>query len=164
MQSCFSEIAARVRPGMRIGVDGLMGAGKTRFADALAPLLGATRLSIDDFHNPPEQRVDYYRDAFDAAAFRAAVESTPGTIVADGIFLHKPELRDAFDLTIWLEVERPVALARAIARDGMADRYAARYTPAEDRYLEEIGPAGLADLVVENTDPAHPRLLVDSSS
>jgi uridine kinase len=89
-------------------------------------------------------------------------------LLVDGIWLHKPELRDAFDLTIWLEVDRSVALERAIARDRAwtddpEGRYATRYSPGETRYLTEVAPAALADLVVENTDPAHPRLLLDSS-
>ncbi len=153
---------------MRIGVDGLMGSGKTMFADALARRIPATRLSIDDFHRPPAERIDYYTDAFDLHAFRAAVEATPGAVIADGIFLHKPELRGVFDLTIWLMVDRDVARGRAIERDrgrlaDAVERYATRYAPAETRYLAEIDPARLADLVVENTDPAHPRLLLDSN-
>jgi uridine kinase len=154
---------------MRIGVDGLMGSGKTMFADALARRMAATRLSIDDFHRPAGQRVDYYTDAFDLPAFRAAVEAAAGTVVADGIFLHKPELRGAFDLTIWLAVDRDVARARAIERDSpwmedAAERYATRYAPAETRYLDEIDPERLADIVVDTTDPAHPRLVLDSLS
>ena len=130
---------------MRIGVDGLMGSGKTMFADALARRIPATRLSIDDFHRPAAERMDYYTDAFDLRAFRAAVEGTPGVVIADGIFLHKPELRGVFDLTIWLTVDPDVARGRAIERDRgwMADaveRYATRYAPAGTRYLAESTP------------------------
>jgi uridine kinase len=100
MQSSFSELVDRIEPGMRVGIDGVMGAGKTMFADALAALVGATRLSIDGFHRPAELRVDYYTDAFDLPAFRAAVEATEGTVIADGIFIHKPALRDLWDLSV----------------------------------------------------------------
>jgi uridine kinase len=138
---------------MRVGVDGLMGAGKTVFADALAVLVPATRLSIDEFHRPAELRVDYYTDAFDLAAFRAAVEATDGTVIADGIFIHKPELRAVWDLSVWLEVDRAKARRRALERDASwlpeaAERYERRYGPAEDRYLAEVDPASIADIVV----------------
>jgi len=131
-----------------------MGAGKTAFADALAELVPATRLSIDAFHRPPESRVDYYEDAFDLAAFRAAVEAVEGTVIADGIFLHKPEIRSVWDLSVWLDVDRATARRRALARDAawMEDavaRYERRYGPAEDRYLDELDPASLADIVVD---------------
>jgi uridine kinase len=147
------DVAARIEPGMRVGIDGVMGAGKTVFADTLAALVPATRLSIDAFHRPAELRVDYYTDAFDLAAFRAAVAAADGTVIADGIFIHKPEIRDVWDLSVWLEVDRATARARALTRDAswMEDavsRYDRRYGPAEDRYLEEIDPASLAAIVV----------------
>ena len=138
---------------MRVGVDGLMGAGKTVFADALAALVPATRLSVDEFHRPAELRVDYYNDAFDLAAVRAAVEAVDGTVIADGIFIHKPEIRGVWDLSVWLEVDRATARRRALVRDApwMEDatgRYDRRYGPAEDRYLDEVDPASLASIVV----------------
>jgi uridine kinase len=149
----IQDVAARIEPGMRVGIDGVMGAGKTVFADTLAALVPATRLSIDAFHRPAELRVDYYTDAFDLAAFRAAVAAADGTVIADGIFIHKPEIRDVWDLSVWLEVDRATARARALTRDAswMEDavsRYDRRYGPAEDRYLEEIDPASLAAIVV----------------
>jgi uridine kinase len=148
------DVAARIEPGMRVGIDGVMGAGKTVVADALAALVPATRLSIDAFHRPAELRIDYYADAFDLAAFRAAVEAVGGTVIADGIFIHKPEIRDVWDLSIWLDVDRVTARARALSRDSpwLADaaaRYERRYGPAEDRYLAEVDPASLADIVVD---------------
>ena len=150
------DVAARIEPGMRVGIDGVMGAGKTVFADTLAALVPATRLSIDQFHRPAELRVDYYTDAFDVAAFRAAVAAVEGTVIADGIFIHTPEIRDVWDLSVWLDVDRATARARALTRDAswMEDavsRYDRRYGPAEDRYLEEIDPASLADIVVNTT-------------
>jgi uridine kinase len=150
------DVAARIEPGMRVGVDGVMGAGKTVFADSLAALVPATRLSIDAFHRPAELRIDYYTDAFDLEAFRAAVEAVEGTVIADGIFIHKPALREVWDLSVWLDVDRATARARALARDASwledaVSRYDRRYGPAEDRYLEEIDPAALADIVVGDT-------------
>ncbi len=66
-----------------IAIDGVDGAGKTTFADALAPVLGAlgehvVRASVDGFHRPRAERYargrdsaeGYYRDSFDLAAMR----------------------------------------------------------------------------------------------
>jgi uridine kinase len=66
-----------------IAVDGLDGAGKTRFADALAAQLGignraVFRASIDDFHWPRARRYargrdsaeGFYRDSFDYETFK----------------------------------------------------------------------------------------------
>jgi uridine kinase len=61
-----------------VAVDGIDGAGKSTFADSLAPLIErpVVRASTDDFHNPRavryrrgrESAEDYYLDSFDLAA------------------------------------------------------------------------------------------------
>jgi uridine kinase len=164
-------VAARIEPGMRVGVDGVSAAGKTTFADELAGLIGAARLSIDDYHNPPELRHargeapdSYYEDTFDLEAFRRAVLERDGTLVVDGIFILKPAVRDLWDLSVFLTGDRGVLLERAVARDGRRERYLSRYVPGESRYLDEIGPERLADVVVDTTDPDHPRLVIHSDS
>jgi uridine kinase len=66
-----------------VAVDGLDGAGKTRFADALAARLGighraVFRASIDDFHWPRARRYargrdsaeGFYRDSYDYETFK----------------------------------------------------------------------------------------------
>jgi hypothetical protein len=42
-------------------------------------------------------------------------------------------------------------------------RYATRYFPGETRYLEEVDPESLADIVIDTTDLDEPRLLRTSS-
>jgi uridine kinase len=174
-------VAARVdalpRPAL-VAVDGVSAAGKTTFADALATVVAAPvlRISVDDFHRPAEERYvrgqgpeSYYHDTFDIPAVRTALGHVPRDAVAivDGVFLLRPELADLWSLTIFLAVDRQVALERAIARDtdhmggGEATRarYASRYVPGETLYLEAVDPQARADVVVENTDPTRPRLL-----
>lgn len=117
MTDVLRAIAARIEPGMRVAVDGVTASGKTLFADALAELVpGAVRVSIDDFHRPPPH--EYYPDSFDFAAFREHIAGMEGTLIADGVFLHHPELVDLWDLTIFLAVDRDLAVERGIARDG----------------------------------------------
>lgn len=138
---------------MRIAVDGVTAAGKTTFADALAKLLGGVaRITIDDFHRPGQAA--YYPDSFDFAAFRAAVLAAPDPLVADGVFLLHPDLRDLWQLTIFLRCDRDLARERGIARDeswmeNARERYETRYVPGETQYLDEVDPESIADLVVD---------------
>ncbi|HEU0130742.1 MAG TPA: hypothetical protein VFQ85_07100 [Mycobacteriales bacterium] len=145
-----SRVAALVTPGSRVGVDGRDAAGKTTFADALAAVLPppVTRVRLDDHHRPAEQRVDYYRDAFDLAAFAAAVRAAAGTVVADGVFLFRPELDPLWDLRVRLEVDPAEQLRRAAARGDAVDRYATRYRPAHDAYEAAVRPTERADVVL----------------
>jgi uridine kinase len=151
----LAEVAARISPGMRVGIDGVTASGKTTFADELADLLGGiARMSIDEFHRP--NRGAYYHDSFDFEAFRAAVLGAPRPLVADGVFLLHPDLRDLWDLTVFLRCDREIARERGIARDeswmeNARERYATRYFPGETRYLEEVDPESIADLVVDTS-------------
>jgi len=73
---------------------------------------------------------------------------------------------ERWELSIFLAVDRAVALERAIERDAARmggreaarARYGSRYFPGETLYLETVHPEQLADVVVENTDPDRPRL------
>jgi uridine kinase len=139
----------------RVAIDGVTAAGKTTIADELARRVGAARLSIDDFHRPPPH--EYYPDSFDLDRFRAAVAALDENTVVDGVFLHHPDLRELWQLSVFLGVDRQVALERALARDeswmeNARERYTTRYVPGESRYLREVDPAALADVVLDTTD------------
>ena len=145
-----TDLATRVRPGTRVGIDGRDAAGKTTLADVLAGILPGvvTRVRLDDFQRPAEQRVDYYRDASDLAAFAEAVRAATGTVVADGVFLFRPELDDLWDLRVRIEVDPDEQLRRATARGDAVERYATRYRPAHDAYEAAVRPAERADVVL----------------
>lgn len=95
-----------------VAVDGLDGAGKTHFADALAMQLrtgnrAVFRASIDDFHRPRAERYargresaeGFYRDSFDYRTFRRVLIE-PFRIGRIGSFVLK-----AFDVRSDLKVE-----------------------------------------------------------
>lgn len=79
------RIVARQGPGiLRVGIDGVDGAGKTMLADRLAAVLeaGGTKIirsSIDGFHNPRATRYlrgkdsaeGFFRDSYDLAALKS---------------------------------------------------------------------------------------------
>lgn len=157
------RIAALPRPA-RVGIDGVTASGKSTIGDALASLLDppVLRVAIDDFHRPSPR--EYYPSSFDFARFREHVLSLDETVIVDGVFLHHPELRDLWQLSIFLSVDRETARERGIARDASwmenaSERYATRYVPGETRYLEEVDPEALADVVLETTDLDRPQLL-----
>lgn len=82
-------------------------------------------------------------------------------LVIDGIFLHRPALRDLWDWSVWLEVPFDVAYARMAMRDGCdPDPDAptnARYRRGQELYLRDASPREAASVVVDNSDFAHPR-------
>jgi uridine kinase len=168
---------------VRVAVDGIDGAGKTWFADDVARVLtrrgfAVQRLSIDDFLAPTIVRYargrrspeGYWLDSHDLHRFVRAATTEPAgapsegaVLVADGIFLHRGELLDVWDLTVYLEVPFDVAFARMARRDGRSPDPAAkenvRYSEGQRLYLAERDPATRAHLVVDNTDFANPTLV-----
>lgn len=85
-----------------------------------------------------------------------------GVLLVDGVFAQRPELADTWDLVIWVHADDDVRLARMAARDGVtADRDhpdQQRYLDAQAIYRETCRPRERANVVVDNSDPAHPRI------
>jgi uridine kinase len=91
----------------------------------------------------------------------------PGEVLLfDGIFLHRPELRGAWDLSIFLEVAFEVSIARCARRDpdfGPPDPKAAenrRYVEGQKLYLQRCEPRRRASVVIDNNDLAVPRIAI----
>jgi uridine kinase len=186
LQRAAGAIAA-LPSGRRVlvAIDGLDGAGKTTFADALARRLPrpAVRASADDFLQPASRRYrrgresaeGFYLDSVDLetlralllapfaagepfrrAAFdvehdvpaRAPLEDAPpgAALLLDGLFLHRPELRDQWDLSILLDVPAAVAAARLLEREGKPTRE--RYVRGMELYFAAAEPARHASLVL----------------
>jgi uridine kinase len=99
------------------------------------------------------------------AAVDAPVEQVgeDAVVVVDGLFLHRPELRSFWDLSVFLEVPFEVSVRRMATRDGSdpdpdADSNR-RYVDGQRLYLASFDPRRHATVVVDNTDLAAPRLL-----
>lgn len=165
----IAALAAALPATARVAVDGPDVAGKTTFADALAAELARigrrpTRLTIDAFLRPRDERYrqgalspgGYFEDSFDVDAFAAAVAAAPTPVVADGVFLQRPELAPLWSFVVYLECEPEETLRRALVRDAerfggrdvVVERYRTRYLPAQRRYRETIRPQERADLVL----------------
>lgn len=80
-----------------------------------------------------------------------------GVVVVEGIFLFKPQYRQFFDLTVWVDCSFPTALARAIerAQEGLSiartiSVYETIYFPAQRIHMSQDHPRESADLIIEN--------------
>jgi uridine kinase len=83
-------------------------------------------------------------------------------LVFDGIFLHRPELRDLWDLSVLLEVDFDVSIPRGAGR-GYGDRDPAaasnqRYVEGQKLYLATCRPREQATWVIDNNVLTDARL------
>jgi len=87
-------------------------------------------------------------------------------LLFDGIFLHRPELQDHWDFTIFVDTHFDVILARACERDrqkfataeGVRRRFEERFIPGSRLYLEARHPHLCANIVMDNNDVQRPTL------
>lgn len=70
----------------------------------------------------------------------------------DGIFAHRPELAGYWDFSVFLKVDRPVAVERMRRRDGAVDASLddGRYAKGQRLYLDTCRPSELATIVIDN--------------
>jgi uridine kinase len=123
------------------------------------------RLLLEPLMEPGERRV--VRRVYDVHAEKP-VEADPESaadvevLVFDGIFLHRPELRDLWDLSIFLEVDFEVSVPRGAGRGyGDPDPTAAsnrRYVEGQRRYLASCQPRDRATWVIDNNVLAEAHL------
>ncbi len=172
-----------------VAIDGSDGSGRADFADDLAEVFEerehpAFRASLRYFQRSraeqdrfgPESAERLYRHGYDYSALRrvliepfrmggstgfvtqafdpdrdAWIEPTwltaPADVVliVDGDFINRRELRDQWSYSILLEVDAEVDAGAG--------------TEAEQLYLAEVNPRGLASAVIDNTEAAAPRRL-----
>jgi uridine kinase len=93
-------------------------------------------------------------------------EAYPGSILlVEGVFLFRPELSPYFDYRLFLDVSTDTVIRRAEERDvprfGVAvlDKYRNKYLPAQQRYIEQVNPASMANMVIDNTDWQSPVII-----
>jgi uridine kinase len=85
------------------------------------------------------------------------VFSDVDTVLLEGIFLLRRDLRERYDLKVWVECSFETALRRAIARgqEGLTEAetiasYQTIYFPAQKIHFTEDDPQASADVVFEN--------------
>ena len=130
---------------------------------------------------PYDSPESYYLDAWDYPAIRAGLLEPLGPgghrryrtavgepervapddaiLLADGVFLQRPELDAHWDLRIYLHIDAAESLRRGVDRDrhwmgGAAEaerRYRTKYLPGEQRYLAEVRPRSRAQIVIDSS-------------
>ena len=81
-------------------------------------------------------------------------------ILFDGIFLHRDEIYEYWDLSIFIDITFETMLGRALSRDiklfkseeEIIKRYKNRYIPGEKIYMEKCLPKDKAKIVIDNND------------
>ncbi len=192
---------------VRVGIDGADGAGKTRLADDLAPLVESMgrpviRASIDGFHNPKDIRYKrgrfspkgYFLDSFNLSRlvdellnplgpggslryrrrvfdYRIDAEldlplemaNPSAVLIFDGVFLHRPELVQHWDLTVFLDTDFQVTVPRMSERDGISsdlfDPLVNRYLEGQRLYLQSCEPQRNTNILVDHNDIQKPKIL-----
>jgi uridine kinase len=99
--------------------------------------------------------------------FEPVTQQAPPTaaLIVDGIFLHRPELRAYWDLSIFLKVDFEVSVPRGAQRGPATDSpdpgapLNQRYVGGQKRYLNECNPEQQADIVVGYNDLRGPKIL-----
>jgi uridine kinase len=88
-------------------------------------------------------------------------------LLVDGMFLHTPALRAQWDFTIWLDVDWQIMLQRRAQRDGtrgghadlVREAYKTGWIPRHLWYEASVHPHERVDVVIDNSDVAHPYVV-----
>lgn len=176
-----------------VGVNGFDCSGKTHFSNSLKNMFiadgtSAIVIDIDNFNNRlvenntyesfsknefnKKNLETYYHQIIDFQLARKKILSLNmdySVIIIEGIFIYKKELVDLFDFKIFLEIDYSTAKERfRVRQKGNKDSrpieiFAAIWRPSHSRYLKEINPESLSDLVVNNSDYQQPKTISGNS-
>ena len=111
----------------------------------------------------------YKARVFDYTVDRAIItpflEATPRSVlIFDGVFIHRQELRDYWDYSIYLLIDEEESIRRGSTRSTgdeseVKRRYKARYLAGQHLYHLESDPRKYANIVIDNNDPENPVIL-----
>lgn len=172
-----SLVVAKGRPVIRASVDGFHNPRAVRYRRGRHSPEGffensynytALKLHLLDPLSPGGSR--RYRRAFfnhltDDKVAANDLEALPSSILLlDGIFLHRPELLNYWDASIFLRTDFAVSVARCAARDSSSPNPAApsnrRYVEGQRLYLLSCQPEAKATIVVDYNDLSAPIIAV----
>jgi uridine kinase len=171
------ELRGRGAPVVRASVDGFHNPVRTRRRRGRYSPEGfyrdsfdygrLIRLLLDPFG--PEGSGNYVPEVYDWKRERELsrqpeLAEPRSILVVDGIFVHRDELVQFWDYSVWLEVPFSVSIPRGAQRgygdpnlDAPANQ---RYVQAQRLYLAECNPRARASLVIDNTDLENPAIAV----
>ncbi len=108
--------------------------------------------------------LDYFDYKTDSKVSTDPVKIMPDTIlVFDGIFSNRDELKDYWDISIFLDVNFEESYKRMSIRDGCPcnpkDKLNERYYQGQRLYIERCDPRGRATMVINNNDYENPKIV-----
>jgi uridine kinase len=158
-----------------IGIDGAGGSGKSTLSKNLSEALDdATIVHIDDFADwsddsnwefskfaervlapllagvtAKHQRYDWSTDSL-GEWFELAPS---GIVIVEGVTALRPDLRDHWHVSVWVDCPRDLRLRRGVARDGehMRSKWVDLWMPGEDEYFKRDRPAEHAQFVLDGS-------------
>lgn len=87
-------------------------------------------------------------------------------VIVEGMFLHRDELADRWDLSVFLDVPFAETARRMAERDGTnpdpEHPSMRRYVDGQRHYLSTCDPHRRATLVIDNSDPHAPRITAEA--
>jgi uridine kinase len=93
--------------------------------------------------------------------------ASDAVLIVDGVFAFRPEIDKHWDFRIWVDVDPEEALRRGVERDEDCAGPEAeavhrdRYHVSEQIYLAEVDPVRLVDVVIDNSEFASPRIVLE---
>jgi len=132
------------------------------------------QMIIDDLLAPlgPAGSRRYKAAAFDFKTDREVTgdfltASEDSILVMEGVFLLRPELRDFWDLKIFIDADFSRTLPRAAKRDrdylggeaAVLAAYRDRYIPGQELYFKEANPKSIANIIIDNNDFDAPAII-----
>jgi len=113
----------------------------------------------------------YDRDADRVVCPPTTTASEDAVLLFDGVFLMRPELNESWDMRILVTTSFEESLRRARIRDHetlgsvtrVEERFLRRYLPSQEHYFRTVAPTELADVIVENDEPAWPSWTVKAN-
>ncbi|MBM7859043.1 nucleoside/nucleotide kinase family protein [Lentzea nigeriaca] len=123
----------------------------------------AARLLVPFATGQPFQRASHDLETDEYVDSPFEVVEPPAILLVDGVFLHRDELVDHWDFSVFLHVDFAVSVARMAVRDGSPsdpdDPANRRYVEGQRLYIAKCAPATRASLVIDYDDLAEPRVL-----
>lgn len=171
-----ASVSARGRPVIRASVDGFHNPKAIRYRQGRHSPEGffedsynyaALKALLLDPLSPGGQqrcRTAFFDHVLDEEIPVVELQAQPSSVLLiDGIFLHRPELLQYWDTSIFLQTDFAISVARCAARDGwLPDPEALsnrRYVEGQRLYLQRCRPELKATIVIDNTNLSSPALV-----
>jgi uridine kinase len=97
---------------------------------------------------------------------KAVMASPDAVLIVDSVFAFRPQYNSFWDYRIWLDVDAQLSMSRGISPDLDAEGiheaarlHQERYHAAEAIYVAEVDPCTMANVIIDNSDFANPKIL-----